>query len=260
MKIQKFINSINEWAPKAYAEDFDNVGLIVGNPNEKLKGVLISLDTTEEVLNEAIKKKCNLIVSFHPIIFSGLKKITTSSYVEKIVLKAIENKLSIYAIHTSLDNHSQGVNYVISKRLKLKSSKILIPKKDNNMIGMGRIGDLVKPLNEQKFLNFVKTQMNTKLIRHSKLLNKKIKKVAVLGGSGAFAIKNSIEKKADAYITSDLKYHNFFEANNQILLIDMGHFESEQFTKNLIHESLIKKFPNFAIILSSTVTNPVNYY
>ena len=128
------------------------------------------------------------------------------------------------------------------------------------MIGMGRIGDLVKPLNEQKFLNFVKTQMNTKLIRHSKLLNKKIKKVAVLGGSGAFAIKNSIEKKADAYITSDLKYHNFFEANNQILLIDMGHFESEQFTKNLIHESLIKKFPNFAIILSSTVTNPVNYY
>ena len=125
---------------------------------------------------------------------------------------------------------------------------------------MGRIGDLEKSLEEKEFLEFLKIRMNTTSIRHSCLLNKKIKKIAVLGGSGAFAIKNSIEQKADAYVTADLKYHNFFEANKQIVLIDIGHFESEQFTKNLIHDYLKKKFPNFAIILAYTNTNPVNYF
>ena len=173
---------------------------------------------------------------------------------------AIENKISIYSIHTSLDNHNKGVNYKISEKLSLKNSKILIPSKKSLDIGMGRIGELEKSLDENIFLNFIKTQMKTSSIRHSRLLNKKIKKVSVLGGSGAFAIKDSIEQKADAYVTSDLKYHNFFEANKQIVLIDIGHYESEQFTKNLIHDYLRKKIPNFAIILASTNTNPVNYF
>ncbi|MDG2372603.1 MAG: Nif3-like dinuclear metal center hexameric protein [Flavobacteriaceae bacterium] len=260
MQIQDFINTIEEWAPTSQAENFDNVGLLVGDPNLNLTGALITLDTTEQVVIEAIEKNCNLIVSFHPIIFSGIKKLTTNSYVEKTVLKAIENKISIYSIHTSLDNHVEGVNYKISEKLGLKNSQILIPNKENNHIGMGRIGDLEKSLEEKEFLEFLKIRMNTTSIRHSCLLNKKIKKIAVLGGSGAFAIKNSIEQKADAYVTADLKYHNFFEANKQIVLIDIGHFESEQFTKNLIHDYLKKKFPNFAIILAYTNTNPVNYF
>ena len=260
MQIQDFINTIEEWAPTSQAEDFDNVGLLVGNPNLNLTGVLITLDTTEKIVIEAIEKKCNLIVSFHPIIYSCIKKLTPNSYVEKTVLKAIENKISIYSIHTSLDNHNEGVNYKISDKLDLKNSKILIPNKENNHIGMGRIGDLEKSVEEKEFLEFIKIRMKTNSIRHSGLLNKKIKKVAVLGGSGAFAIKNTIEQKADAYITADLKYHNFFEANKQIVLIDIGHYESEQFTKNLIHDYLMKKFPNFAIILASTNTNPVNYF
>tara|TARA_B100000767_G_scaffold264257_1_gene278938 strand:- start:769 stop:1551 length:783 start_codon:yes stop_codon:yes gene_type:complete len=260
MQIQDFINTIEEWSPTSQAEDFDNVGLLVGNASTNLIGVLITLDTTEDIIDEAIEKKCNLIVSFHPIIFSGIKKLTQSSYVEKVIIKAIENKISIYSIHTSLDNHKKGVNYKISERIGLVNSKILIPNKKNNSIGMGRIGELEHPMEEKIFLEFIKIKMNTKFIRHSEFINKKIKTVSLLGGSGAFAIKNSIEQKADAYITADLKYHNFFEANKQLVLIDIGHYESEQFTKNLIHDFLRKKFPNFAIILSSINSNPVNYF
>ena len=163
-------------------------------------------------------------------------------------------------MHTSLDNHNRGVNYKISEKIGLKNSKILVSNKENISIGMGRIGELETPKREKEFLEFIKIQMKTNSIRHSKLLNKKIKRVAVLGGSGSFAIKDSIEQKADAYITADLKYHNFFEANEQIVLIDIGHYESEQFTKNLIHDYLRKKFPSFAIILATTNTNPVNYF
>ena len=260
MQIQDFIDTIEEWSPPSQAEDFDNVGLLVGDAALSLKGVLITLDTTEEIVKEAIEKKCNLIVSFHPIIFAGIKKLTTNSYIEKVVIKAIENKISIYSIHTSLDNHKKGVNYKISEKLGLINSRILIPNKGNSSIGMGRIGELKTPKEEIEFLEFIKVQMKTNSIRHSQLLNKRVKKVAVLGGSGSFAIKDCIERKADVYITADLKYHNFFEANKKIVLIDIGHYESEQFTKNLIHDYLRKKFPSFAIILASTNTNPVNYF
>ncbi len=260
MKIQDFIDTIEKWSPPSQAEDFDNVGLLVGDSSVDLKGVIISLDTTEEVLNEAIAKNCNLIISFHPIIFKGLKKITANSYVEKIVIKSILNKISIYSIHTSLDNHEKGVNYKISEKIGLEKSQILIPKKENKLLGMGRIGELKTPMEENKFLEFIKNRMKSGFLRHSKLLNKKIRKVAVLGGSGSFAIQDAIEQHAEVFLTADLKYHNFFEANDEIVLIDIGHYESEQFTKNLIHDYLRKKFPNFAIVLANTNTNPVKYF
>jgi len=186
--------------------------------------------------------------------------LTSNSYVEKTTIKAIENKVSIYSIHTSLDNHAEGVNYVISKKLGLINTKILIPKENNKSIGMGRIGELEKSLNENEFIIYLKDKMKTNLIRHSRFIGKKIKKIAVLGGSGAFGIDKAISQNADAYVTADLKYHNFFEANNKIVLFDIGHFESEQFTKNLIHDYLSKKFPSFAIVLATTNTNPVNYF
>ncbi|MBN09511.1 MAG: Nif3-like dinuclear metal center hexameric protein [Flavobacteriaceae bacterium] len=260
MKIKDVIEVIEEWAPISYAEDFDNVGLLIGNPSTSFSKALITLDTIERVVDEAILKECNLIISFHPIIFSPLKKLTYENYVERTVIKAIENKISVYAIHTSLDNHKNGVNYKICEKLEIKNSEILIPKEENKSIGMGRIGNLTKSMTESKFLDFVKTKMKTKIIRHSKLLKKRIHKVAVLGGSGSFAVQNAIQKKADVFITSDLKYHNFYEANNKLLLLDIGHYESEQFTKNLIHDYLTKKFPNFGFILASTKTNPVNYF
>ncbi len=363
MIVQDVIHHLEELSPLAYAEDFDNVGLLVGDKNNKVNGILITLDTIEAVVDEAIDKDCNLIISFHPIIFKGLKKLTGKTYVERVVMKAIKHDISIFAIHTALDNALQGVNDKICKQFSLVNRKILIPqsgtikklttyvpKKNaeslreelfkygagtignynncsfntegigtykgnensnptlgkkgiihfeeetqvsltyakhleskilqalfkahpyeevayeistlenkNQHIGMGMVGELEKPMDESVFLEFLKTKMKCQCIRHSSLLDKPIKKVAVLGGSGSFAIHAAKIAKADVYITADLKYHDFFTAENDILLADIGHYESEQYTKNLLVAFLTKKIPNFAIILSNTNTNPVKY-
>ena len=262
MNIKDVTNYLEKLAPLSYAEDFDNVGLLVGNYNTKATGVLVTLDSLEETVDEAIAKKCNLIVSFHPIIFSGLKKLNGNSYVERVVLKAIKNDIAIYAMHTALDNKKDGVSGKICETLGLINTEILIPKSNistQETIGMGMIGELETEMNESDFLQFVKTTMKTECIRHSELLKKPIKKVAVLGGSGSFAIENAIAFNADAYISSDFKYHDFFKAEQQILLADIGHYESEQFTKNLLVEYLTKKFTNFAVILSEKSTNPIYY-
>ncbi|MGB0892543.1 MAG: Nif3-like dinuclear metal center hexameric protein, partial [Flavobacteriaceae bacterium] len=244
MIVKDITNYIEELAPLSNAENFDNVGLLIGNYNTKVTGVLVTLDTLEETVDEAITKGCNLIVSFHPIIFSGLKKINGNNYVERVVLKAIQNNIAIYATHTALDNVDNGVSAKMGAVLGLKNMQILIPKKDNNSIGMGMIGELTSTMDENEFLQFVKTTFKTDCVRHSETLDKPIKKVAVLGGSGSFAISNAIDANADAYISADFKYHEFFKAEKSILLADVGHYESEQFTKNLLVEYLTKKFTN----------------
>ena len=259
MKLKKIINLIEKWAPLELAEDFDNVGLILGDENVEVKKALITLDTLENVVDEAVENKCDLIISFHPIIFDGLKKITNNTYVNRVISKSIKNNINIYAIHTNLDNHPKGVNFQISKYLNLNNPKILIPKIDCKG-GMGMIGELQKPATEKEFLNYVKGIMKTSLIKHSKFLDKKIKKVAVLGGSGSFAIEEAIKAGADCFITADLKYHDYFRAENKILLLDIGHYESEQYTKELILNFLRKKIPKFACIISKSNTNPVNYF
>jgi len=364
MKTIKEISAILEtMAPLAYAEDFDNVGLLVGNPATEVTGILVCHDALESVIEEAIAKKCNLIVCFHPIIFSGMKKITGKNYVERVVIKAIKNDIAIYAVHTALDNHQEGVNKIFCDALGLTNTKILIPKPNfirklvtytipenaeqvrnalfdagagnignyencsfnsqgigtymgnehsdpkignrfefiegneikievtfekhleskilkalfskhayeevayeiyelqnsHQNIGLGMIGELKKPMSERDFLLFVKDKMQAEGIRHSQFTGKPIKKVAVLGGSGSFAIKNAISSGADAFLTADLKYHNFYEAENELILADIGHFESERYTKNYIVDYLRKKILNFAIILSEENTNPVKY-
>jgi dinuclear metal center YbgI/SA1388 family protein len=364
MLIKDVIAHMETLAPLAYAEGFDNVGLLVGDKNTALTGVLITHDTLEGVVDEAIAKKCNLIVSFHPIVFSGIKKFNGQDYVNRVVIKAIKNDIAIYATHTALDNVQNGVNGTICNKLNLINRNVLTPKKefihklttyvpvknaenlrhalfnvgagnlgnyDNcsfnisgkgtykgneesnphigkkgelhteneiqinitfekhleseilqtlhanhpyeevayeitkltntyQKIGLGMIGELETPLDEQSFLNFLKDKMNTPCVRHSKLLGKTIKKIAVLGGSGASAIAQAKTSGADAYVTSDLKYHDFYQAENSILLCDIGHYESEQYTKTLLYEFLIKKLPSFAIVLSGINTNPVNYF
>ncbi|MBT4869111.1 MAG: Nif3-like dinuclear metal center hexameric protein [Polaribacter sp.] len=363
MIIKDITDYLEELAPLNYAEDFDNVGLLIGNYSDSVTGVLVTLDTLEKTVEEAITKKCNLIVSFHPIIFGGIKKLNGNSYVERVVLKAIQNDIAIYATHTALDNSKNGVSAKISEVLGLKNNKILLPKKGilkklttfvpienaeklrnalfnagagnignydrcsfnidgegtyrgnqnsnpaigkkgenhtenetqisviyeskneatilaslqknhpyeeisyhllttenvHQNIGMGMIGDLPTEMEENEFLLFLKERMKTACIRHSNLINKKIKKVAVLGGSGSFAISDAIKAGADAYVSADFKYHEFFKAENKIILADIGHYESEQFTKNLLVDYLTKKFSNFAIVLSEESTNPIYY-
>jgi len=262
MKIKEITNYIEELAPLQYAEDFDNVGLLVGNYQTAVTGVLVTLDTLEETVDEAIASNCNLIVSFHPIIFSGLKKLNGTTYVERVVLKAIKNDIAIYATHTALDNVKEGVSGKICEVLGLQNIETLIPKTNiasKETIGMGMIGELTHEMTESDFLQFVKSTMKTACVRHSEFTGNSIKKVAVLGGSGSFAIEQAIHSKADAYISADFKYHDFFKAEKQLLLADIGHYESEQFTKNLLVEYLTKKFTNFAIILSEKSTNPIYY-
>ncbi|MEH6537896.1 MAG: Nif3-like dinuclear metal center hexameric protein [Psychroserpens sp.] len=363
MIVKDVISLLEALAPLAYAEDFDNVGLLVGDKNSKVSGILVTLDTLEAVVDEAIENNCNLIVSFHPIIFNGLKTLTGSNYVERTVLKAIKNDIAIYAIHTALDNALKGVNDIICNTLGLVNKKILIPQKgtikklttyvpignanalraqlfkagagnignydncsfntegtgtyrgDENSnptlgkkgelheeqemqisvtfnkhieskllntlfehhpyeevafevatldnydqnIGMGMVGELKEPQETNAFFEFVKEKMNVSCIRHSEIVKNSIKKVAVLGGSGSFAISAAKRAGADVLLTADLKYHDFFSAENDIILADIGHYESEQFTKTFLVDYLSKKITNFAVVLSTTTTNPVKY-
>ncbi|WP_026915254.1 Nif3-like dinuclear metal center hexameric protein [Christiangramia portivictoriae] len=363
MLIKEVITIIEEFAPLEYAEDFDNVGLLVGDATEEIKSALITLDTLEATVDEAVAKNCNLIISFHPIIFAGLKKLTGKNYVERTVLKAIKNDIAIYAIHTALDNQHKGVNDMIAEKLGLINRQILIPRNDtikklqtyvpvpdatkvrealfragagnignydncsfnvpgsgsfkgnehsnpvvgqkgsvhfedeiqigitykrhlesrilsalfqshpyeevayeihalenkNQHLGMGMIGELEAPVDARSFLLQIQKTFNSKGIRHSEILEKPIKKVAVLGGSGAFAIENAKRAGADLFITADLKYHDYYKAERKLVVADIGHYESEQFTKNLLYSFLTKKISSFALILADTNTNPIHY-
>ena len=265
MKIKQITQFLEELAPLQDAEDFDNVGLLIGDYQTDVTNILISLDTLELTIDEAIQKNCNFIISFHPIIFSGLKHLNGSDYVQRVAIKAIKNNIAIYAMHTALDNSFDGVSAKMCEVLGLKNRQFLVPNAVKN-IGLGMIAEFPTAISEKDFLILLQNKFNAKGIRYSKTLNKNIKKVAVLGGSGAFAIDNAKKMGADAYVSSDFKYHDFFKAENSILLVDIGHYESEQFTKNLLADYLNKKFSNFApalnkskLFLSENNTNPINY-
>ena len=363
-KIKDITNYLEEFAPLKLQESYDNSGLIVGDTNNSVSNVLLTIDVTEEVVTEAIKKNVQLIIAHHPIIFSGLKKITGKNYVEKTLIKAIKNNVAIYAAHTNFDSVSGGVNSKICEKLCLKNCKVLQPatgqlkklvtfipvehaekvrnavfsagagnignydscsfntegdgsfkanenanpftgEKGNihfekeirfetifpaylqtgiiaallhshpyeevafdiyplenkfDKVGMGMVGVLENGISETEFLKKLKKTFNTGVIKHTRLQNKPIKKVAVCGGSGSFLLNQAIAANADIFVTGDFKYHQFFDAENKIVIADIGHFESEQFTKELFYELLTKKFPNFAIHFSEVNTNPVFYF
>jgi dinuclear metal center YbgI/SA1388 family protein len=364
MTVSEITALLEEQAPLPFAEDFDNVGLLVGDPSMEVTGILVTLDTLERVVEEAVAKKCNLIVSFHPILFKGLKRITGKTYVERTVLKAIQNGVAIYSMHTALDNVREGVNGKICEVLGLENTRVLIPKtgvikklvtyvplgskdalleklfeagaghlgnyshcsftgegtgsflpgqgsnpaigKQGDLqlepevqlhitfthereravldalfahhpyeevayevttlenkyghLGMGMVGELPRAVAPKEFLQLVRDRFHCGCIRHSELPEAPFRKVAVLGGSGAFAIGAAKAAGADILITADVKYHEFYQAEGKMVIADIGHYETEQFTKNLIAEYLSEKIPNFAIALSETKTNPINYF
>jgi dinuclear metal center YbgI/SA1388 family protein len=267
MQIIDVIRVLEAKAPLALQESYDNAGLITGNPNWECSGILCTLDATEEVIAEAKTKGCNLVVAHHPIVFSGLKKINGKNYVEKAVIFSIKNDVAIYAIHTNLDTVFDGVNNRIADQLGLINRQVLLPKdtigslsNDYQSVGSGLLGELPEPLNEAGFLHMLKTSFDLTVIRHTPLLGKNIEKVAVCGGSGSFLIEKALKAGADIYISSDIKYHEFFDANSQMVIADIGHWESEQFTTDLLIEILQAKFPTFAVLKSGIKTNPVNYF
>jgi dinuclear metal center YbgI/SA1388 family protein len=267
MLINQITNFLETIAPLSLQENYDNAGLITGNKNWECTGAIICLDATEEVVLEAVDKKCNLIIAHHPIIFNGLKKITGSTYVQQTIITAIKNDIAIYAIHTNLDNVLHGVNAKIADKIGLINCQVLLPKivelpitNTGYQIGNGLVGELSEPLNETDFLKIVKEKFNLLVIKHTPLLGKLVKKVALCGGAGSFLIPAAAAAKADFYITADIKYHEFFDGNGQLVIADIGHYESEQFTINLIFDILREKFPTFAALKTGVNTNPVHYY
>jgi len=349
MKIKQLTSFLETIAPSSYQESYDNSGLIVGNPEAEITGVLICLDSVEAIIDEAIVKNCNVVVAHHPIVFKGLKRFNGKNYVERVVMKAIKHDIAIYAIHTNLDNvYYNGVNAKIAKKLGLVKTQILAPKGDmkkiftfvpteysdqvrkamfeagggylpkfdnlsyatvgvgtqneiggaqvkiemafpstkksgvvkallkshpyfdvpydivsienqNSEVGSGMIGYLKKPMNGKDFLQKLKKQMKVGCVRYTKLRRKKISKVAVCGGAGGFLLKDAIRQDADIFITADYKYHEFFDADGKIVIADIGHYESEQFTIELLYDIITENFSNFAAYFTEVNTNPVNY-
>ncbi|HLR38004.1 MAG TPA: Nif3-like dinuclear metal center hexameric protein [Chitinophagaceae bacterium] len=363
MKIREIIRTIEQFAPLSYQEFYDNAGLLTGDSDWEVKNVLLTLDATEPVVEEAIERGCNLIIAHHPIVFGGLKKLNGKNYVERTVIKAIKNDIAIYAAHTNLDNVKMGVNAMICDRLGIHNRKILSPKKgllnklytfvphekaeqvksslfeagaghignysesgfsvkgegsfkagagthpyvgekgkrhveqetkievifpaikkdriitalkqahpyeevaydilqlENtyDQVGSGMMGVLENPMEEMDFLQKIKMKMKAGGIRYTPLRGKKVKKVAVCGGAGSFLLKKAIGAGADLFITADFKYHEFFDADNQIVIADIGHFESEQFTVEIFNRIIQEKFPTFAPLKSNIRTNPINY-
>ena len=361
--IKAVTDYLEQLAPRAFQESYDNAGLLCGDSKSPVKGILITLDCIEEVVEEAIQTGCNLIVAHHPIIFKGLKRITGGNYIERTILKAIKNDVAIYAIHTNLDNVHTGVNRKISEKIGLQNLSILVPKRDtlgklvtfvphehkaqvleglyragagqignykdcsfsingtgsftpnenaapfigqsqqaetveesrievifplhlerqlmsalrqshpyeevayylstltnsNQEVGAGMIGELPEAQEPFDFLRGLKTKMNLQVIRHTAAVPRKIKKVAVCGGAGSFLLPNALAAGADAFVSADFKYHEFFDAEGKLIVADIGHYESEVFTKDLLKDVLMKNFHTFAINFSNTVTNPISY-
>ena len=265
MILQQITDYLEEIAPLRFQESYDNSGLIVGDKSTEITGAIISLDCTPSVIMEAKEAGCNLIISHHPIVFSGIKKFNANYYVHKAVILAIKHDIAIYAIHTNLDNVLRsGVNQKIAQRLGLDrlstlKSHLLNPMETAYEVGAGIIGHLPNPLSESDFLLKLKSDMNASVIRHTSLLDKDIQSVAICGGAGSFLLPQAIAAGADIYVTADYKYHEFFDANGQIIIADIGHYESEYYTIELLLGLLTKKFPNFAARSTTVVTNPVNY-
>jgi dinuclear metal center YbgI/SA1388 family protein len=262
MTVQDIGNVLDAWAPPDLAESYDNVGLLVGLPQQELTGILINLDMTEAVVEEAVRSGCNMIIAHHPIWFSGRKRLNGEDYVSRTIMKAVKEDVALYAVHTNLDNIRTGVNHRIASKLGLLDTSFLLEKSNGSsqMAGSGMIGRLPRPLAKKAFLQQVREAFDCGGIRYADTAKESVQLVAICGGAGSFLTSAAISKGADAMITADITYHKFFDSENQLLLLDIGHYESEQFTSELIRDFLTEKFPNFAIRLSEVRTNPVNYF
>lgn len=265
MQLAHLVQYLNEIAPEHLQESYDNAGLITGRLDMEIKGVLVALDCIESVVDEAISLGCNVIVAHHPIVFGGLKRFTGANYVERTVIQAIRHDIAIYAIHTNLDNvFLSGVNAKIAERIGLQHTEILSPKPEmhhrENAVGAGMVGYLKTPMETTAFFDYLKEKMELKVFKHTAICKNTVHKVAVCGGSGGFLLNASIKAEADVFITSDYKYHEFFDANGRIIILDIGHFESEKYTIDLLYDLIINKFTTFATHCTKIITNPINFY
>ena len=260
MRIQEALALIEDYAPLSLQAGFDNSGLICGDPDRELTSALLCLDVTEDVVKEAVREGHNLIVSHHPLVFSGLKHLTPATYVERCLIAAVRHDIAIYAAHTNMDSVANGVSGRMADKLGLYCREILQPEGDPGFpAGFGLVGDLQAPEETMAFLRRVKETFHCGVVRHTAPCAAAVRRIAVCGGAGASFLPQAVAKGADVYISADFKYHNFFLAENRIVIADIGHYESEQFTKELFYEILTKKLTNFAVRFSTINTNPIKY-
>ena len=259
MTTRDIVNIIESEYPKYSQEIWDNSGLLIDNENAETTGILICFDITEDTINEAIEKKCNFIISHHPLFINGLKKISQDTYTERCVRLAIKNDIAIYCCHTPVDKSRNGISFKMAKELGLENVDFLSKDADKDF-GLGIVGELKEALEPTQFITLVKETFSLPIIRHSQLPSNKIKTVAFCGGSGASLIASALKAKADAYICGDIKHHDYFNSLEGILLIDAGHFETEIAIKDLFFSVFSKKIPNFVVYLAKTDKSPINYF
>lgn len=257
MKIKEIVSALERFAPLPLQDGFDNAGLQIGLTEAEATGALLCLDVTEAVVDEAIALGYNLVIAHHPLIFKGCKSITGSDYVERCIIKAIKNDIVVYAAHTNLDNAPGGVNFKIAEKIGLKHVRVLEAKEGE--AGAGVIGELDKPETETEFLKRIKKTFEVECLRHNKLTGREIQTVALCGGAGAFLMPLAIRQRADVFITGEIKYHDYFGHEGDLLLAEIGHYESEQYTKEIFYTIIRDLFPYFEVQMTKINTNPIKY-
>ena len=259
MKIAEVTRLIEEFAPLSLQESWDNAGIQVGNPQAEATGTLLCLDVTEAIVDEAIAKGVNLIITHHPLIFRGLKSITGHTAIERIVMKAIKHDIAIYSAHTNMDSAWGGVSHLIAAKIGLCDVEVLCPQSGNPSAGLGVVGNLPEAEDAKAFLARVKTIFGTGAVRYCGNADRQVRRVALCGGAGAEFVRDAVAFGAEVMITGDVKYHEFFAESDKILVADIGHYESEHFTKEIFSEIITKKIPNFAVHYAEIEKNPINY-
>ena len=257
--IKDIIETLEHFAPLPLQEDWDNAGLQIGLTETDTSGVLLCLDVTEQVVDEAISKQCNLIVSHHPLLFRGLKQISDADYIQRVVIKAIKSGIAIVSMHTNLDNAAGGVNWKIAEKLGLVNVQFLTNNADTES-GSGAIGELAQPVEAKDFINKVKTAFECECVMTNELLARPIQRVALCGGAGAFLLNEAITQKADAFLTGEMHYHEYFGHEQQIQIAVIGHYESEHFTAEIFKDYLKEQYPSLHLEISKTITNPIRYW
>lgn len=257
MKLKEIIAALERLAPLRLQDEWDNSGLQVGFPESEVGRVLVCLDITEEVVDEAVAKGCNMIISHHPLLFKALRQVSDATYQQRCVVRALSAGISVYSAHTSLDNAPGGVNHKIAEKLGLQQLRWLLPKEGEDA-GSGLVGELPRPEKDTDFLARVKRIFGVQCLRHSALDGREIRRVALCGGAGAFLLRDAVRAGADCFLSGEFHYHDYFE-NNGVLLAELGHYQSEQFTQDLLQEYLISSCPGVEVIRTALDTNPVCY-
>ncbi|MCR5139550.1 MAG: Nif3-like dinuclear metal center hexameric protein [Bacteroidaceae bacterium] len=258
MKVKEVIAALEQFAPLPLQDDFDNSGLQIGLTEADVTGALLCLDVTEEVIAEAAAKGLNLVVAHHPLLFHPLKAVVGRTFVERCTIQAVRQGIAVYAAHTSLDNAVGGVNYEIARRIGLTDVELLTHKDVGALEGgAGVVGALAEPADEASFLTLLKERFSVSALRHNRLTGRSIRRVALCGGAGAFLLRDAIRAGSDCFITGEIHYHDYFGHDDEILMVEMGHYESEQFTPCLLQRLLKERFPKLRAELTELNTNPI---